>query len=300
MENITITVSDYLSPSLAEKIAIAQWKDASEARWIKDLIYEGKTESDCFNIVAKIDEEVVGRLFCMQSKDKKELWHLGDLFTKEDHRRRHIAEKMVGLALETLEDRGCEAVFAYIEPENVASLKLHEKLGFVQRSFEPFDGFDEEGRLCFEKRIEIYSLHKVSDDCDIRYVARIYNKNIVPLHGERISYDEWKEAIGENDPDEAHFLICRGAMPVAWMKLNGLLEKIGWISMLAVEPAMQRRGAGKYAVRYSEEYFRKMGKEAIGIHTTKDNIPAQHLYEKCGFIKETVQEGDKLMYFKKI
>lgn len=119
---------------------------------------------------------------------------------------------------------------------------------------------------------------------DARFIAMFYSKNIESLHGGTITFDEWRELLSQNDPDEAHFLIHKGAMPVAWLKLNGISDgDIGWISMLAVDPPMQQKGAGKYAIEFSEQFFRSMGKKKVGIHTTDDNIPAQNLYKKCGY-----------------
>ena len=88
-----------------------------------------------------------------------------------------------------------------------------------------------------------------------------------------------------NDPDEKHFFICKGAVPCAYLKINGLEsgDETGWISMLAVAPSFQRKGAGTYAVLFAEKFMRSMGKSVVKIHTTNDNIPAQSLYGKCGF-----------------
>ena len=88
-------------------------------------------------------------------------------------------------------------------------------------------------------------------------------------------------------------------MPCAYLKVNGLEsgDNIGWISMLAVEPAFHRKGIGSYAVSYAEDFLRDMGKTIIKIHTTLDNIPAQKLYEKCGYILSD-NNGEQLTYTK--
>lgn len=104
-----------------------------------------------------------------------------------------------------------------------------------------------------------------------------------------------------NDPDEKHFLICNGAVPCAYLKVNGLesCDETGWISMLAVAPSFQRKGAGAYAVRFAEEFFLKVGKSCVRIHTTQDNLPARNLYEKCGYSLEDIRtDNDTLTYSK--
>lgn len=52
-----------------------------------------------------------------------------------------------------------------------------------------------------------------------------YQQNIELLHGKPISLDEWKSVLSLHDEDEKNFLVCRGCMPLAWLRINGLLNK---------------------------------------------------------------------------
>ena len=123
-------------------------------------------------------------------------------------------------------------------------------------------------------------------------VCDLYNRNIDALHGSSIPLDEWKNLLSVGDPDEEHFLIHKGAIPAAWLKINGLQDRdMAWISMLAVEPSMQRSGFGTYAVQFAENYIRLKGLSKVGIHTTGDNIPAQNLYCKCGYTVTEIKTG---------
>ncbi len=36
---------------------------------------------------------------------------------------------------------------------------------------------------------------------------------------------EWKEILSRNDLDEQNLHVCKGAMPVAWLRVNGLNNK---------------------------------------------------------------------------
>lgn len=115
-------------------------------------------------------------------------------------------------------------------------------------------------------------------------VYNIYNDNIQALHGKQITVCEWNELLSKDDLDEQNFLICKGAEPIAWMRINGLLNKdMAWLSMLAVSNNMHRQGVGSFAVQFAEEFVREKGFAKICIHTTDDNIPAQNLYQKCGY-----------------
>ena len=100
------------------------------------------------------------------------------------------------------------------------------------------------------------------------------------------------------DRDEANFIIIRGDRPMGWVKLNGLKGDMAWISMLAIHPAHQRQGAGRFAVEYAERFAREKGFARLGIHTTKDNTAARACYEKLGYT--LIEYNEKLTYRKDI
>ena len=100
---------------------------------------------------------------------------------------------------------------------------------------------------------------------------------------------EWKEILSRNDPDELH--VCKGAMPVAWLRVNGLNNKdMAWISMLAICDKHQPQGIGSFAVRFAEDFVRLREFKMLGIHTTSDNVVAQHCYKKLGYM--ITEEGE--------
>lgn len=132
-------------------------------------------------------------------------------------------------------------------------------------------------------RILPYSVIPVNSD-DAVSVMTFYQQNIESLHGKQISLDEWKDVLSPNDEDEQNFLVCRGCMSLAWLRINGLFNKdMAWISMLAVSDKHHRQGIGSYAIEFYEKFVKEKGFRQIGVHTTENNIPAQNLYRKCGY-----------------
>lgn len=304
MENqnfISAYVSEFPTSELVGKIAQAQWNNAEWSDSVVSRIYEGKSQTDCFNVIAENEcGEVVGRLFCLQNDKRRNLWYYGDLYVVPGYRRRHIAQRLLALAERALTDRWCDTLRCYVEPENKISQSLQIKSGFIERPYQTFNGLINDGQIMFEKRLADFNAKVVSDEA-VRYVAMLYGRNIGALHGVEIPYSEWRRLISAGDTDERHFLIQKGAVPCAYLKVNGLEsgDDIGWISMLAVEPAFQRKGVGIYAVSYAEDFLRSVGKRLVKIHTTSDNIAAGRLYEKCGYTLVD-DGGDKLTYAKRL
>lgn len=287
-EIITITVSEYLSADLARKIAMAQWKNPEWSDSVRFWLYQCKTETDCFNVTAQNEfGDVIGRLFCIQNDSNPKLWYYGDLFVLPEYRRRHIAEKMIFAAIDTLKNRGSETIRCYVEPDNTPSLDLQRKLKFKEKPFLTFNNLINDGEIMFEKELgSVYEVITAQSSDDARYITRFYAKNEKALHGKEITHDEWCKMLSERDTDEENFLICRGAMPVAWLKINGLVNTdTGYISMLAVEPCFQHKGIGTFAIKFAVDFLLSKGKQKIGVQTTEDNALALSLYKKCGFVE---------------
>lgn len=194
----------------------------------------------------------------------------------------------------------------YVEPENAVSLDLQAKAGFTEQPYQGFNKLINDGQLMFEKVLPTFNVTEAHGKTAAQYIAAIFGSNAEALHSRIIPYREWCGLLSAGDPDEKHFLICKGAVPCAYLKVNGLESGngTGWISVLAVEPAFQRKGAGGYAVRYAATFLRNAGKSCVKIHTTEDNLPARNLYEKCGYaVSEDVscnKDDSLLTFFKQL
>ena len=120
------------------------------------------------------------------------------------------------------------------------------------------------------------------------------------LHLGDISRNEWEKAFKKNlrDRDEANFILYRGDSPIGWLKLNGLKGDTAWISGLAVHPAHQGQGAGRFAMLCAEDIAREKGFTRLWLHTALDNVPAQACYEKMGYT--LTERTHHLTYMKEI
>lgn len=168
------------------------------------------------------------------------------------------------------------ALRMYLTADPVTGKPFWEALGF-QRTGE----ISPENKLdIYEKAIELpcpYSVIPVNSDNAV-FVMTFYQQNMEILHGKPISLDEWNDVLSSNDEDEQNFLVCCDCVPLAWLRINGLLNKdMAWVSMLVVSTKKQRQGIGSYAIKFSEKFIKQKGFCKIAIHTTEDNISAQNL-----------------------
>lgn len=255
--------------------------------------------------LAMCGEEVVG--FAMFAIDLGTVYGLLEkgygtimgFYIKPEHRRQGLGREMFEHIENTLRSDGAPKI--YLTPDSVTGVPFWTALGFANSGkFDPDDK-----KYIYIKDVsataDVYSAIPVTGKDGIAFIAAVYDKNIEALHGERIAFDEWCAILTQNDPDEAHFLICRGDARCAWLKLNGLDDpETGYISMLVVDTDFHRMGVGTYAVCFAEEYLKDRGKRKLGVQTTPDNTPAIRLYKKCGFSIVSATQGERVQLIKNI
>lgn len=300
-EIITIQISKFLTDEFVRQIAQKQWKTDAPP-WVnrsRQYIFdEIMNENDCFGVVATAaNRAVIGRLHCVRNETDPKLWYYGDLFVIPEYRRMGVATKMINAALDHLSDLGAVALRCYVEPENAPSRDLQASVGFSEKNFETFNDFINDGEIMYEMPVP-NNLTVIPATENEAYFARIlFAQNKEILHAEDIGFSEWRELLSLNDRDEKHFMICKGAMPVGYMKINGLDgASEAWISMLFIAKNFQRQGIGTFAITYAENYIKERGFRSIAVQTDEDNLPAQKCYLKCGY--EVYEKGSKIKFRK--
>ncbi len=257
-------------------------------RWTDNIIAKQHEPSRCLKLCYD-DKELIGFLYGRIDRPedkgcKRVGWgYIMEFYVVPEQRRKGFGKAML---------HHLEAFFAenrafqlYLTADPVTGKPFWEAMGFVSTGeFSPDNGQEIFEKAVSSEMIAVLQVNRATVK-DAEHITMLYAKNIVSLHGTEISNEEWREALSEKDEDEAHFLVCNDAIPVAWLKVNGLSGgDNAWISMLAVAPEFQRQGIGKYAVEYAEQYCKSCGKKEFFVKTTEDNTAAQKLYLKCGFI----------------
>ena len=184
----------------------------------------------------------------------------------------------------------------YLTADPVTGQPFWEAMGFVKTGeTSPENHLD-----IYEKQIPHFNTVALKDDMNhLVFVCNLLTSpsNVSALHLKEIAenehsrfYQEMKEAFIRNtEEDEHNFIIRKGVVPIAWLKLNGFSNDSLWISMLIVHKKYRNLGAGTFALQYAEKFALSTGRQHIYLHTTQDNISAQSLYQKAGFkiVEET-------------
>lgn len=302
-EIITIQISKFLTNELAEKIAQKQWRSSAPSLTNRSRQYvfdELVNRNDCFGVIATTsNSEVVGRLHCVKNEINPALWYYGDLFVIPEYRRIGIAKQMVHTAMNHLSEMGATTLRCYVEPNNTPSRKLQISVGFTEKTFDTFNDFINDGEIMYEIDIPNCLTTMPATIHEAYFVRVLFAQNKEALNISDISLSEWKELLSTEDPDEKHFLICKGAMPVAYMKINGLLNKNeAWISMLFVAKDFQHQGVGSFAIHYAEQYIKEKGFDSISVQTDINNLAAKCCYLKCGY--QPYEQGLKIKFRKSL
>ena len=298
-EIITIKVSKFLSDELAKKVAWMCWGTSapqyvnSVRKSVFDELLDG---NDCFEVIAATAKgEVVGMLHCIRNETDFSLWYYGDLFVAPEYRRMGIARQMVETAISRLSEIGAALLRCYVDPNNMPSRNLQKSIGFEEKPFKTFNGLCNDGQIMHEIKIpSCFCVIPATKD-EAYFVRIMFVQNKSELKTENISLNEWKELLSAENPNEKHFLICKGAVPACYMRFSGASGKReARISMLFAAKELQRCGAGTFALCFAERYAKENGFDFIVASVNKDNTAAENCFLKCGY---TASEHDLVTEF---
>jgi GNAT superfamily N-acetyltransferase len=83
------------------------------------------------------------------------------------------------------------------------------------------------------------------------------------------------------------FVAVAGGRPVAFVAiaLNAFHERMGWIDIIGVDPAYQRRGISARLTEFAIDHMRRQGMDIAVVETGGDpgHAPARAAYEAAGF-----------------
>lgn len=257
---------------------------------MRNAVFDELTdENDCFEVIAMTAKgEVVGSMHCIRNETDYSLWYYGDLFVTPEYRRMGIARQMVETAISRLSEIGAAVLRCYVDPHNMPSRNLQKSIGFEEKPFKTFNCLCNDGQIMHEIKIPSCFCVIPATVNEAYFVRIMFVQNKSELKAENISLNEWKELLSADNPDEKHFLICKGAVPACYMCLSGASgERKAHISMLFVKKELQRCGAGTFALHFAERYAKENGFDFIVASADKDNTAAENCFLKCGYKKKS-------------
>ena len=107
-------------PSSAESLGLPPQDEVRRLQWLERFWKEG------VNLVAVVDESIVGHLVLMPSEVVAEM----AVFVREDHRRQGVGQSLAVAAIEEARKRGLRSVWVLISSSNGGAWKGLHKFGF--------------------------------------------------------------------------------------------------------------------------------------------------------------------------
>ena len=282
------SIEDNIQPQLLRRYSKSFGKNAPYAKWLKWCEDDRTTGSmlstgvPCtLYFLVDDNKEIFGAIVINSSNTHRGHLHAG---IAPWHRSKGLGTIMLHLALDICGDKGFSNVEIVPYENNQGAIKT-----ILYNGGKLKEKFCDDGKTSLRFEINLQNQYIVrpfaKNDVNFIYNLMSEENNRSALHTEIISLEEWQKAFAEpQDSDEENFIVCKNDIPCAWLKLNGLQNKeVAWISMLVVSNEFKHQGVGKFAVEFAIQYLKQRGYKQVKLHTTKDNLIAIGLYNKCGF-----------------
>jgi dTDP-4-amino-4,6-dideoxy-D-galactose acyltransferase len=191
---------------------------------------------------------------------------------------------------------GFVLLYAFIDPHNSSTNQF-----FLENN-----GLLVDEKITYVKNLAAAQIFADDNKCIISYKNRPLTKNLADLaiqagtysrfrldphfvYGEyKHLYTKWIENSLNGIISDDVFVYLQDNKEVGFITLSMKQERAD-IGLLSVNTEFQGRGIGTALIITAEEEAIAMDKKIIQVVTQKNNIPACHLYEKCGFKKERIE-----------
>lgn len=130
----------------------------------KGLVSHRSTGNEFWAVILKQENKLIGHLYFSQLEPKEMLtWELGYIFNPRYQRKGYASEASAALVEHAFTHFHAHRIMARCNPENVASWKLLEKIGFTREGFFRKAGFihkDKNGKPLWNDVYEYSKLEK--------------------------------------------------------------------------------------------------------------------------------------------
>lgn len=297
-KNRTVKIIRYPDDAILQSMTKRHGNMAGEViRGLTNMISAAHYHSDFFcAVLYDNDCDMIGHANFTRSSAEPAKWFYSDLWILPEYRRQGCATQIVNTARQHLSELDAKTLLCTVEPDNEASLNLHKSLHFEQVETQPFEDFEVNGLTMFKSDIPMnFNMIPLADDFNhLVFICDLLTQpsNVLTLHLRETPeseycqfYKKMKDTLIYDAPDnERNYIIRKGIVPIAWLKLNETGNDSLWIDMLIVHEQYRALGAGTYALHFAEEAALSARRRHIYTHIASDNVIAQSLYKKAGYV----------------
>lgn len=221
-KNRVVKIIRYPDDSMLYSIAKHHGRIADKViSGLTNVIATAHRTSDFFCVIMYNDEgESIGCANFIQSSLEPSKWFYTDLWIASEYRRQGCATELVKTACQHLSELNAKALLCTVMPHNEASFNLQRSLGFKQIETEPFENFEVDDLIMFKMNIETnFNIIPLKDD--FNHLDFICNLLKTSKDGQREFYKETREKLILNaKSDEFNYIIRKGVVPIAYLRLN--------------------------------------------------------------------------------
>ncbi len=242
-------------------------------------------EQDLF--VVETDGKVVGFINLTPELNIRRV--ILDCLVHPEHRRKGLAEKLLGYATRRAKELKVKVVHVNIRQDNIVAKLVLPKLGFrfVRQFFELSLSLSD----LPDAAPNVYS-YRYLQPGEENKLTQIQNRCFTGTWGynpNTIENTTYYINLSYHSPEDI-VLICEGDKPVGycWTEISCKVETVnserkGRIFMLGVDPDYRGRGIGKIALLAGLSYLKSKGVQVVELTADSENEAACALYHSVGF-----------------
>ena len=119
--------------------------------------------------------------------------------------------------------------------------------------------------------------------------SRFYQDGHFPAERCDALYETWIAKSCSGYADAVLVPAVNGTDPAGYVTCERPVDGRGRIGLFAVAAGDQRQGLGQALIQHALSWFASRGVTRVMVTTQARNVPALRLYERCGFVVESVQ-----------
>jgi GNAT superfamily N-acetyltransferase len=259
-----------------------------------------------YSIITYVEGELVGFMHVFRNHDCDSMWYIGYVHTKQEYRRQHVAKEMYNKVFSIIKEyEKAYCIMTSIHSGNIASVKLHENMGFVNSQLKTvFAGYNykpEEtmyyynfasmlptvnNEMCLQQLRQMWEsyMFEIEEVCTSEELERGLKARIeMASQNEKIFFERiWA---GDNLIGFVFYSIDGGIR-------NLIPAGYGYIMELYILPEWRNKNFARYIVRDVIGKLKNLGCPKIYLTSTEKSM---QFWKKMGFYESGIIDPDNCL-----